>query len=147
VPTPSMQARLAPGHNDKLQLVEAWRMSSAFDGAGALYSTANDLLKFLAAASGRAPSSLAPAFAVLLEPNRPVNMPNMHVGAGWFVLAGHGDELVWKNGDTLGYTSFLGYSKKTGKGLVLLANSQCGAMLTPVAWHMLNPDIPVKKLG
>ena len=147
MPTPSMQARLAPAHNDKLQQAEAWRMSSAFDGAGALYSTANDLLKFLAAASGRAPSSLAPAFAILLEPNRPTKTPDMHVAAGWFVQTEHGDELVWKNGDTLGYTSFLGYSKKAGRGLVLLANSQCGAMLTPVAWHMLNADIPVIKLG
>jgi hypothetical protein len=30
---------------------------------------------------------------------------------------------------------------------VLLANSECAYMLTPVAWNILNPDIPVKKLG
>jgi D-alanyl-D-alanine-carboxypeptidase/D-alanyl-D-alanine-endopeptidase len=145
--TPSMRARVAPGHNGELQPVESWRTSSPFDGAGALYSTANDLLKFLAAASGREASSLAPAFATLLEPNRPVKTPNMHVAAGWFVLAGHGDELVWKNGDKVGYTSFMGYSRKSGQGLVLLANSECAYMLTPVGWHILNPDIPVKKLG
>ena len=145
--TPSMRTRLAPGHNEQLQQVESWRTTSPFDGAGALYSTANDLLKFLAAASGRQASSLAPAFATLLEPNRPLKTANMHVAAGWFVLAGHGDELVWKNGDKVGYTSFMGYSKKTGQGLVLLANSECAYMLTPVGWHMLNPDIPVKKLG
>jgi D-alanyl-D-alanine-carboxypeptidase/D-alanyl-D-alanine-endopeptidase len=145
--TPSMQMRVAPGHNGQLQQVESWRTSSPFDGAGALYSTANDLLKFLAAASGREASSLAPAFATLLEPNRRVKTPNMHVAAGWFVLAGHGDELVWKNGDKVGYTSFMGYSKKSGQGLVLLANSECAYMLTPVGWHILNPDIPVKKLG
>ena len=145
--TPAMRARVAPGHDGQLQPVEGWRLSSAFDGAGALSSTANDLLKFLAAASGREPSGLAPAFAAMLKPNRPINMPNMHVAAGWFVLADHGDELVWKNGDTLGYTSFIGYSKRSGQGLVLLANSQCGSMLTPVGWHLLNPDFSVKKLS
>jgi D-alanyl-D-alanine-carboxypeptidase/D-alanyl-D-alanine-endopeptidase len=145
--TPSLQARLAPGHNDKLQQVESWRTSSPFDGAGALYSTTNDLLKFLAAASGRQASGLAPAFATLLEPYRKVKTANMHVAAGWFVLGGRGDELVWKNGDKVGYTSFMGYSKKTGQAVVLLANSECAYMLTPVGWHMLNPDIPVKKLG
>jgi serine-type D-Ala-D-Ala carboxypeptidase/endopeptidase len=145
--TPSMQARVAPGHNDQLQQVESWRTTSPFDGAGALFSTANDLLKFLASASGREASSLAPAFATLLEPYRKLKTPNMHVAAGWFVLAGHEDELVWKNGDKVGYTSFMGYSKKTGQGLVLLANSECAYMLTPVGWHILNPDIPVKKLG
>ena len=60
----------------------------------------------------------------------------MHVAAGWFVLAGHGDELVWKNGDKVGYTSFMGYSKKSGQ-VVLLANSECATCSRPW-WHILN---------
>lgn len=148
--TPSMRARRAPGHNAQLQTVEGWGHTSAFEAAGAFSSTANDLLKFLAAATGRAPSSLTPAFAALLRPRVPIksiDFPNMSVAAGWFVFADHGDELIWKNGDTLGYTSFMGYSAKSRQGIVLLANGEFQGIITPTGWHLLNPDFPLKKLG
>jgi hypothetical protein len=71
----------------------------------------------------------------------------MSIAAGWFIRADHDDELIWKNGDTLGFTSFMGYSTKSQTGAVLLANGECAPMLTPIGWHLLNTDFPLKKLG
>jgi hypothetical protein len=92
---------------------------------------------------------LAPAFAALLQPRRSmksVKYPGMNIAAGWYVYADHDDELVWKNGDTLGYTSFIGYSAKSGQGLVLLADGEYPGILTDLGWHLLNRDFPFKKL-
>lgn len=148
--TPSMRARRAPGHNAQNETVESWRQPPAFEAASAFSSTVNDLLKFLGAAMGRQSSSLAPAFAALLQPRRSmksVKYPGMSIAAGWFVFADHDDELIWKNGDTLGYTSFIGYSAKSQQGLILLANGEFPGVLTDLGWHLLNPDFPFKKLG
>ena len=43
-------------------------------------------------------------------------------GLGWIRSEGAAGEIVWHNGGTGGYSSFLGFNVETGKGLVLLAN-------------------------
>lgn len=43
-------------------------------------------------------------------------------GLGWIRSEGAVGEIVWHNGGTGGYSSFLGFNVETGKGLVLLAN-------------------------
>jgi serine-type D-Ala-D-Ala carboxypeptidase/endopeptidase len=141
----AMQARVAPGHNSKHAKVTGWTLPEAFAGAGAFRSTANDLAKFLEAAMGQRRTSLSPAFASLLVTRRPADRPDTRVGAGWFITSGHDDELVWKDGSTLGYTSFIGYSRRSRAGIVLLANGECGEILPPLGKHMLNPDFPLTK--
>ena len=58
--SPEMKARLAVGHNNNLAAVPNWNFQS-LAGAGALRSTANDMLTFLAANLGIVESPLAPA--------------------------------------------------------------------------------------
>ena len=82
--SPEMKARMAVGHNEKLERVPAWDFQ-ALAGAGALRSTANDMLSFLAAAMGYAPSPLAGAFADLLEVRVPTGLPGMQGALGWQV--------------------------------------------------------------
>jgi len=48
--TPEMQARLATGHDPALNPVANWDLPT-LAGAGALRSTVNDMLKFVAAIS------------------------------------------------------------------------------------------------
>lgn len=138
---PGMQARVSPGHDRKLAKVASWDMQEAFAGAGAFRSTANDLVKFLAAAMGLKPSPLAAAFREMMRTMRPSDKPDTAVAAGWFVSSGHGDRLVWKDGGVLGYSSFLGYSAVKRNGIVLLAN---GNFDSP-KWgkHLLNEGFPL----
>jgi D-alanyl-D-alanine-carboxypeptidase/D-alanyl-D-alanine-endopeptidase len=119
---PGMQPRVSPGHDRKLGRVTSWDMQEAFAGAGAFHSTADDLMKFLAAAMALKPSPLAAAFAEMMRTERPSDKPDTRVAAGWFISSGHGDRLVWKDGGVLGYSSFLGYSAVKRNGIVLLAN-------------------------
>jgi D-alanyl-D-alanine-carboxypeptidase/D-alanyl-D-alanine-endopeptidase len=140
-PTPDMQARISPGHDQKLARIAGWNMPPAFAGAGAFRSTAHDLLKFLSAALGLKPSPLAPAFAEMMKTKRPTDKPDTQVAAGWFITGGHGDPLIWKDGGVAGYSSFLGYSAADKSGVVVLANGNTG--VSKLGKHLLNPEFPL----
>ena len=68
--TPEMEQRFAAGHSSDLVTVSRWDIPS-LAGAGALRSSANDMLKFLAAAMGYSHTKLAPAFKTMLSVKRP----------------------------------------------------------------------------
>ncbi len=94
-----MKARLAAGHGPTLQPVANWDLA-ALAGAGALRSTTNDLLTFLAANLGYVKTPLAPAMAAMLKVRRPTTAPNLAVALGWHVFSVHDKEIVWHNGGT-----------------------------------------------
>ena len=67
----SMKQRMATGHNAMLAPVANWDLPT-LAGAGALRSSANDMLTFLEAFLGYKESPLAPAMKAMLEVRRPV---------------------------------------------------------------------------
>jgi D-alanyl-D-alanine-carboxypeptidase/D-alanyl-D-alanine-endopeptidase len=140
--TPGMQARLAPGHDEAWQPVPNWDLPAAA-GAGALRSTANDLLRFVAACSGRAQTPLTQAAASLLEVRRQTDTVNQYAAAGWFVRTQYGDELVWKGGDTGGYSAFIAYSTRAPHEAVLLANTSAPVTTPEIGKHLVNPAFPL----
>jgi serine-type D-Ala-D-Ala carboxypeptidase/endopeptidase len=151
--TPAMRERLAPGHDKFLHPAPGWDLPT-LAGAGALRSTANDMMRFLDAAQGRRKTDLTQAFQSLLEVRRQTDKNGMYAAAGWFVETAHDDELVVKDGGTGGYSSFIGYSARTGIATVLLSNT--GYLAPPVIanWsttpglgrHLLNPNFPLPAL-
>ena len=70
---------------------------------GALRSTANDLLTFLAANLGYTKSPLAPALAAMLKVRRPTRQAGLEIALVWHVYTTGGKEIVWHNGGTGGY--------------------------------------------
>ena len=72
--TLEMKARLAAGHDASLDTVKNWDLPT-LAGAGALRSTANDMLTFIAASLGYTKSPLAPAMAAMLKERRPTGQP------------------------------------------------------------------------
>ena len=69
-----MKARLAVGHSATLEPTGNWDLPT-LAGAGALRSTTNDLLTFLAANIGYVKTPLAPAMADMLKVRRPTGRP------------------------------------------------------------------------
>jgi D-alanyl-D-alanine-carboxypeptidase/D-alanyl-D-alanine-endopeptidase len=128
--SPPLRARLAPGHDATGSVVANWDLD-ALAGAGALRSTATDMLRYLAAnlaadrnardgRTGGIGATLASAHTVRFT-GGPANMA---LGLAWHrLLAAPGDTIVWHNGMTGGYASFLGYSPSRGLGVVILSNS------------------------
>jgi serine-type D-Ala-D-Ala carboxypeptidase/endopeptidase len=140
--TPAMRERLAQGHDTSLHVVPGWDLPT-LAGAGALRSTANDMLRFLDACQGKRETSLGPAIASLLKVRRQTEIKDLYVAAGWFVETARGDELVVKDGGTGGYATFIGYSARTGIAAVLLSNTASWITTPALGRHLLNANFPL----
>ena len=115
------KGRLTPGHNAQAKEVSNWDFQ-ALAGCGALRSSVNDLLAFLAANMGVSHSELDPAMEAMLKPRRPAGQAGMEIALGWLVATRDGHEIVWHNGGTGGYRSFAGWDRQARVGVVVLAN-------------------------
>jgi serine-type D-Ala-D-Ala carboxypeptidase/endopeptidase len=141
--TPEMKARLATGHDDKLAAVPNWDLPT-LAGAGALRSTANDLLTFLAANLGYVKSPLASPMAAMLTVRRPLGGPKGgEIGLGWLITKPADDEIVWHNGGTGGYRSFVGFNPKTRVGIVVLSNTSTASGGDDIGMHLLDSHAPL----
>lgn len=138
--TASMQARLAAGHADG-QPAASWNLS-VFDPAGALRSTASDMLRFLAAAMDTA-GPLAPVFRATEQARRVITAGRLEIGLGWHILHIDGRDIVWHNGGTGGYHAFAGFEPATRRAVVILANSTDD--IDDIGVHLLDPAAPVRQ--
>ena len=120
--TPLMRDRLAQGHLSNLKPASNWDIPT-LAGAGALRSTANDLLEFMKATCLSGPDApLRSAIDMLLQTRRPTDASISEVGLGVFIRTGNDDEIVWKDGMTGGYACFAGFSTRLRSGAVVLSN-------------------------
>ncbi len=121
--TQALRERLAPGHDGRLRPVANWDVPT-LAGAGALRSTVNDLLTFLEANLGLSESPLQQAMELARLPQRHGPRLGMDIGLGWMTATEDDRQLVWHNGATGGYASFIGFDVELGEGIVVLSNSQ-----------------------
>jgi CubicO group peptidase (beta-lactamase class C family) len=133
-----MKQRMATGHNAMLAPVANWDFPT-LAGAGALRSSANDILTFLEAFLGYRESPLAPAMKAMLELRRPVGKTGFEIGLGWNILG----EIVWHDGGTGGFRSFIGYDQKARVGVVALSNSFTPSGVDDIAMRILDPKAPL----
>jgi serine-type D-Ala-D-Ala carboxypeptidase/endopeptidase len=122
--SPQLKTRLATGYDERLKPVPYWE-DTTLAGAGSLFSTADDLLSFLHA-SFEDETPLAVGTAAALADRRPTGYADLTIGLGWHVSRRAGRELVWHNGGTGGFASFIGYVPEARVGIVVLANSANG---------------------
>lgn len=141
--TPALTARLAPGHNSGLDPQRTWELD-ALAGAGAVRSTVGDMLRYLAAHMDSASRPLGRAFATTHERRRAGPQPNLSLGLAWHRLNNAaGDTIVWHNGETGGYHSFVGWNPARRVGVVVLSNSATN--IDDVALHILDERIPLTR--
>ena len=148
--TPDMKSRLAAGHNAAVGQTANWDLPT-LAGAGALRSTANDMLVFLAASlgytkSGYTGTPLAQAMADEVSIRRPAGAPDMEIAYGWHIQTKDGNSIIWHNGGTGGYRSYLGYDPKARTGVVVLTNFSNDAGVDDIGRHLLNASYPLLKI-
>ena len=114
---PALEPHFATGHDPDAKPVKNW--SAPLPGDGGLRSSVNDMLKFLAAEMGVTPSSLSAAMAETQKPRRPTDDANMKIGLGWIVTQ---KGFVWHDGETAGFSSWIGFNPGTHYGIVVLSN-------------------------
>jgi CubicO group peptidase (beta-lactamase class C family) len=143
--TPDQERRMAAPHNSRGKLSRNWDLP-AFEGAGALRSTADDSLTFLAAHLGGVSSALTPplqdshairsrTFAPPMLLQRLVarvsgldldgDCTREGMALGWTVgrLTSGEVQVHWHHGASGGYRAFVGFVKEKRIGTVVLANS------------------------
>jgi CubicO group peptidase (beta-lactamase class C family) len=140
VPTPSMRERLAAGHADDLAPAAGWNVA-VLAGAGGWRSTADDMLRFLAAQLTPPPGPLGRALAMAREPRRPTGRPEFRIGLGWHVLERNGRSIAWHNGRTAGYCSFIALDAASGANVVVLSNASIP--IEDIGLRLLAPARPV----
>jgi CubicO group peptidase (beta-lactamase class C family) len=100
----------------------------ALDGAGALRSTLDDMLKYLAFHMGLIETPLRTLLPLIETPYfGPVKAPGSAVGLAWQMHPLRRSSpltVVAKNGGTAGFHSFVAFVKETGTGVVVLSNSE-----------------------
>jgi D-alanyl-D-alanine-carboxypeptidase/D-alanyl-D-alanine-endopeptidase len=137
----SMQSRLAPGHTDTGKPAKNWDLPT-FAGAGALRSTVNDMLTYIAANADSTSKPLGATLALTHSERRAAGSPNMTIGLNWHrVRSPTGKVYVWHNGGTGGYRTFTGYDEQTGLGVVVLSNTSNG--VDEIGLHILDPSFPL----
>src|SRR4051794_35467212 len=86
----SMEKRMATGHNAMLIPVANWDLTT-LAGAGALRSSANDMLTLLEAFLGYTESPLGPAMMATLGVRRPMGNTKFEIGLAWAIFG----EVAW----------------------------------------------------
>ena len=136
--TPDMSARLAHGYAGD-QEVSNWGFD-ALAGAGAVRSDAVDLTRLLAAATGLVHTPLDSAFR-LTEAIEFDAGPGMRIGLGWHVVGPDSAAVIWHNGGTGGYHTFIGFDPRRKIGVVVLSNSTLS--IDDIGFHVLNAAAPL----
>jgi D-alanyl-D-alanine-carboxypeptidase/D-alanyl-D-alanine-endopeptidase len=137
--TPEMQAHMAVGHDERGNVTENWDIP-ALAGAGAIRSTAEDMLKFAEANlhPERGPLERAMAFAQRVR--APTDVPAMAIGLNWLTLSANADTIVWHNGGTGGFRTFIGLEPSRKRAVVVLTNS-AGEGADDIGMHLLKSSL------
>lgn len=133
-------ARLADGHRGDGQPAVHWRLG-AFEAAGALKLSARDMLRLLAAAIATQPPFDVDVFSARAARDTG-DAPARTVGLGWMRREAADGPLIWHNGGTGGFRSFVGFRPQQGIGVFVFANSE--ADVDDLALHMLDPSQPLQ---
>ena len=139
--TPWMKSRLALGHDPMGTIAANWDLD-VLAGAGAIRSTTYDMLKFADANLHPERGALQRAMAFAQKERAPAGTPMLGIGLNWISRHAGGDTIVWHNGGTGGYRTFLGMLPSRKMAVVVMTNSG-GEGADDVGMHLLDPTIPM----
>ena len=107
-------------HSQMLTKIKLWDIP-VLGGAGALRSTAKDMIKYVKANLGFTKTPLATAMELSHKNTGPIGQSDC-IGYNWIISNYLGTEITWHNGGTGGFRSFAGFNKQKGIGVVVWTN-------------------------
>ena len=138
--TPWMKSHLALGHDAQGAVAPNWDLD-ALAGAGAIRSTTHDMLKFADANLHPERGALQRAMAFAQQKRAPAG-PQAGIGLNWIVQPTGADTIVWHNGGTGGYRTFIGLLPSRKVAVVVMTNS-AGVGADDIGMHLLVPTMPL----
>ncbi|WP_326554862.1 serine hydrolase domain-containing protein [Micromonospora sp. NBC_01813] len=135
----AVPAGAATGSTASGRGTDPWQ-ASGLAGAGiGPWSTAPDLAALVAAMlDGGAPGADA------AQPRFDAG-EDSRIGYGWFTTSYDGREIVWHNGATGGFSSYVGFDPATGDAVVVLGNTDKG--VEPIGLSLLGVDTDADSTG
>ncbi len=149
-PTENMQKKLTNAHIGD-NIVPFWEFP-VFFGTGGIYTTAKDLITFLAAHMGVSNTPLTKTFQKTHKVYNYADKYKLKIGLGWHISERYSNRIIYCNGGTGGCRSFMGFCPETQKGLIILSNSAVnindadvglGSYLLDSRYDMLPDDEPI----
>lgn len=125
----ALNDRFAPPHDGS-----RWDLG-VLAGAGALRSSTNDLLRYVAAHMHPS-GALAKAMSEATKPLRGTEDESRKIGLAWQIETRNGHTITWHNGMTGSYASFIGFTGD--RGVVVLTNS--ARDVTDLGFAVLVPE-------
>ena len=111
---------LTQGYDDKGKRTNYWTKEAAAP-AGSIKSSTKDMGRFIAAYIQGTQPDLREALEAITKPTFDVS--NHHsVGLGWQIRKTDSEPVIWHNGATGGFRSFIAISPENNLGVVLLCN-------------------------
>lgn len=138
--TPEMKRHFASGHDERGNVVPPWDLPT-LAGAGALRSTITDMLRFAAANLEDDGGPVQRASAAAHVPRHTIDSQT-RIGLNWFVVRPYDREIVWHDGGTGGFSSFIGLDKARHRAVVVLSNS-AAANPNDIGLHVLDERVPL----
>ncbi|MEO6590158.1 MAG: DUF3471 domain-containing protein, partial [Pyrinomonadaceae bacterium] len=86
---------------------------------------------------------LTESFSAARKPQRDAN-GKMKIGLNWHILPASNGEIIWHNGGTGGFRSFVGFNAAQKRGIVVLTNS--AESVDDIGFHFLDAQIPLSKV-
>jgi serine-type D-Ala-D-Ala carboxypeptidase/endopeptidase len=119
------QNRLAQGYSYDGSQAYYFPDSGNMSAAGYLRSTLNDMTRFLIDNMQTDSTPLASSLQLAQTAQAQGRNPGTGTGLGWEIeRPGTSSEVLWKEGGTLGFTSYISFRKDGSTGFVLLSNGQ-----------------------
>lgn len=142
--SPEQQARFAQGHDQYMRSAAPWTLP-ALAGAGAIRSTADDMMVFLRAMMDPK-SPIAPAMKIATAAQRPMGPAGQEIGLAWMISKPVDDrQILLHNGGTGGFRAMMVLEPARRRGAVVLTNGAVEPASDDIAMHMLlgTPLLPV----
>jgi serine-type D-Ala-D-Ala carboxypeptidase/endopeptidase len=134
-----LNADWAMGHDESGKPAKPWHLD-ALAGAGAINSTGADMLRYLEANLGQGHGALQAAMQLAHQPRRAIG-GDERIGLVWMTRHDEDGDIVWHNGMTGGYASFIGFSADGRRGVVILTDIQ--QSVDDLGFATLLPDAPL----
>lgn len=140
---PPRGVRLAQGHISSGRDTPPWDFPVDMAGVGGVRATLGDMVRYVEAQLGARQSAITPA--LVLSQKVVSAVAGQTMGMGWFLSTVDGYRLVFHEGATGGYSSFVGFDPTLRRGVVLLSDTALVTTggLEGIALRLLGAQTPV----
>ncbi len=133
--------RIAQGHGASGRAVPHWHVAPDLAGAGGVAASLDDLVRYARAVLGEAPTDTAAALGDAITA-QPTPRTGITMGLGWLHGGPGSEQVVFHDGGTGGFSSFVALDLAARRAVLLLSDTSWADLggLGPLGAHLLDPS-------